>query len=84
MNPGCRIQGELRYRRHTEQHFGSILSIERVFFLYDQPARLVDPESLEIGLEEALQRNVGGFSEGQRAHLAFHRESVFLQSRLRR
>jgi predicted restriction endonuclease len=42
-------------------------------------------ESLRrMGLEEALQRNVGDFSEGQRAYLAFHRESVFLQSRMRR
>jgi hypothetical protein len=42
-------------------------------------------ESLRrMGLEEALQRNAGGFSAGQRAYLAFHRESVFLQSRLRR
>lgn len=37
-----------------------------------------------MGLEDALQRKVGGFSEGQRAYLTFHRDSVFLQSRMRR
>jgi len=37
-----------------------------------------------LELEEALQRNVGGFSEGQRSYLAFPRASVLLQSRLRR
>lgn len=42
-------------------------------------------ESLHrMGLEDALRRNVGGFSEGQRSYLAFHRESVFLESRMRR
>lgn len=55
----------------------------------DSGAVLVSPvvhrESLRrMGLEDALQRNVGGFSEGQRAYLAFHRDSVFLQSGLRR
>ena len=55
----------------------------------DSGAVLVSPvvhrESLRrMGLEDALQRNVGGFSEGQRSYLAFHRDSVFLQSRLRR
>jgi hypothetical protein len=37
-----------------------------------------------MGLEDALRRNVGGFSEGQRTYLAFHRDSVFLESRMRR
>jgi hypothetical protein len=42
-------------------------------------------ESLRrMGLEDALRRNVGGFSEGQRTYLAFHRDSVFLESRMRR
>lgn len=55
----------------------------------DSGAVLVSPvvhrESLQrMGLEDALRRSVGGFSEGQRAYLAFHRDSVFLQSRLRR
>lgn len=37
-----------------------------------------------MGLDETLlRRNVGGFSEGQRSYLAFHRDSVFLQSRAR-
>jgi hypothetical protein len=38
----------------------------------------------KMGLEDALRRNVGGFSEGQRSYLAFHRDSVFLESRMRR
>jgi hypothetical protein len=33
--------------------------------------------------EELLRRNVGGFSEGQRSYLAFHRDSVFLEARVR-
>jgi hypothetical protein len=55
----------------------------------DNGTVLVSPvahrESLQrMGLEDALRRNVGGFSEGQRTYLAFHRESVFLQSRTTR
>ena len=34
-----------------------------------------------MGLEEALRRNVGGFTGGQKAYLAFHREGVFLEAR---
>lgn len=34
-----------------------------------------------MGLDEALRRNVGGFTGGQKAYLAFHRESVFLEAR---
>ena len=33
------------------------------------------------GVEEALRRNVGGFTGGQKAYLAFHREGVFLEAR---
>jgi predicted restriction endonuclease len=55
----------------------------------DNGTVLVSPvahrESLQrMGLEDALRRNVGGFSEGQRTYLAFHRESVFLESRITR
>jgi hypothetical protein len=55
----------------------------------DNGTVLVSPvahqESLRrMGLEDALRRNVGGFSDGQRAYLAFHRDSVFLESRMRR
>jgi hypothetical protein len=56
----------------------------------DNGTLLISPvthrESLHrMGLDEALlRRNVGGFSEGQRSYLAFHRDSVFLQSRVRR
>ncbi|MEO8460695.1 MAG: HNH endonuclease signature motif containing protein, partial [Dokdonella sp.] len=39
-------------------------------------------ESLHrMGLEAARTVNVGGFSEGQRRYLSFHRESVFLEAR---
>jgi predicted restriction endonuclease len=56
----------------------------------DNGTLLVSPvahrESLHLmGLDEALlRRNVGAFSEGQRSYLAFHRDSVFLQSQVRR
>jgi len=33
---------------------------------------------------ESPQRNVGGFTEGQRRYLEFHREAVFLEARVRR
>jgi hypothetical protein len=46
---------------------------------------VVHRESLHrMGLDDALRRNVGGFSEGQRSYLSFHRESVFLESRITR
>ena len=46
---------------------------------------VVHRESLHrMGLDDALHRNVGGFSEGQRSYLSFHRESVFLESRITR
>ena len=35
----------------------------------------------KMGLEEALDRNVGGFTSCQKSYLAFHRESVFLEAR---
>ena len=40
------------------------------------------PESLvRMGLDSRRSFNVGGFSEGQRRYLEFHRESVLLRSR---
>lgn len=36
-----------------------------------------------MGLDPALLGSVGAFSSGQRSYLAFHRENVFLQARLR-
>lgn len=36
-----------------------------------------------MGLEDALNTNVGHFSDGQKTYLAFHRESVFLEARRR-
>ena len=38
------------------------------------------PSLLRMGLDPASIKNVGRFSEGQRSYLAFHRDSVFLQS----
>src|SRR5690606_34634584 len=41
-------------------------------------------ESLRLmGLEDALYGNVGAFSDGQKAYLSFHRESVFLEARMK-
>src|SRR5690606_14090637 len=63
---------------------------DRGFISFEDTGKvLVSPvahhESMRrMGLEDALRRNVGAFSEGQRSYLAFHRDSVFLQSRLRR
>ena len=34
-----------------------------------------------MGIEVAARVNVGVFSEGQRRHLEFHREAVFLEAR---
>lgn len=43
---------------------------------------VVHRESLtRMGLGDALRQNAGGFSEGQKAYLAFHRESVFLEAK---
>jgi hypothetical protein len=41
------------------------------------------PSLVKMGLEGAGLEYVGSFTEGQRAYLAFHRDSVFLQSRSR-
>ena len=38
------------------------------------------PSLLKMGLDPSALKNVGGFSDGQKRYLAFHRESVFLQS----
>ena len=40
------------------------------------------PSLRAMGLDPNTLGNVGGFSEGQRKYLSFHRESVFLQARL--
>ena len=42
------------------------------------------PSMKRMGLDPADFGNVGHFSEGQRRYLAFHRESVFLEARLKR
>jgi len=40
------------------------------------------PSLVKMGLDPQTISSVGSFSEGQRAYLSFHRESVFLQARL--
>jgi hypothetical protein len=46
---------------------------------------VVHRESLRrMGMLPAERRNVGGFTEGQRRYLEFHREAVFLEARVRR
>jgi hypothetical protein len=37
-----------------------------------------------MGIPPDERRNVGAFTEGQRRHLEFHREAVFLKARVRR
>jgi hypothetical protein len=36
-----------------------------------------------MGIETETAFNVGGFPEGQRRHLDYHREMVFLEARTR-
>ena len=44
---------------------------------------VVDLPSVErMGITSAMLRNVGGFSEGQRAYLAFHRKELFLKAKV--
>jgi putative restriction endonuclease len=38
------------------------------------------PSMVRMGLDPAGLRNVGGFSDGKHQYLAFHRDSVFLQT----
>ena len=63
---------------------------DRGFISFEDGGRvLVSPvahqESLrKMGLEGALRANVGGFTDGQKAFLSFHRESVFLEARYKR
>ena len=46
---------------------------------------VVHRESLKrIGIPPDEKRNVGAFSEGQRRYLEYHRDSVFLEARVRR
>jgi len=46
---------------------------------------VVHQESIrKMGLEEALRKNVGGFTDGQKSYLSFHRENVFLEARYNR
>ena len=42
------------------------------------------PSMQKMGLDPAALGSVGTFSTGQRRYLAFHRENVFLEARLKR
>jgi hypothetical protein len=59
---------------------------DRGFISFENSGELlVSPVAHEVSLRKmgvpAGQRvNVGGFSQGQRRYLEFHRESVFLQA----
>ncbi|MEX0735188.1 MAG: HNH endonuclease signature motif containing protein [Steroidobacteraceae bacterium] len=45
---------------------------------------VVHRESLRrMGIAPEERRNVGGFTEGQRRYLEFHREAVFLEARVK-
>ncbi|MEX2149672.1 MAG: HNH endonuclease signature motif containing protein [Steroidobacteraceae bacterium] len=45
---------------------------------------VVHRESLQrMGIPPGERRNVGGFTEGQRRYLEFHREAVFLEARVK-
>ena len=63
---------------------------DRRFIAFEADGRLlVSPvahrASLErMGVPVGEKKNVGGFSEGQRRYLEFHRERVFLEARVRR
>lgn len=63
---------------------------DRGFIAFEGDGRLlVAPvahwASLErMGVPVGEKKNVGGFSEGQKRYLEFHRERVFLEARVRR
>jgi hypothetical protein len=38
------------------------------------------PSLVKMGLDPKLLKNVGGFSDGQKSYLTFHRDSVFLKT----
>ena len=59
---------------------------DRGFISFEDTGKILispvaDIQSLRLmGLEEPLKASVGKFSDGQRAYLSFHRESVFLEA----
>jgi putative restriction endonuclease len=63
---------------------------DRGFISFEDTGRVIispvaDVAALErLGLTEPLSRNVGGFSAGQRGFLAFHRENIFLEAKLKK
>ena len=63
---------------------------DRGFISFENNGRLlVSPVAHRVSLEKmgvpvAEKKNVGGFSEGQKRYLEFHREQVFLEARVRR
>jgi len=63
---------------------------DRGFISFEGDGRLVVspvahvPSLEKMGVPVGERKNVGGFSEGQRRYLEFHRERVFLEARVRR
>jgi putative restriction endonuclease len=63
---------------------------DRGFLTFEDGGRVLvspvahEPSLRRMGLDPSALRSAGGFSEGQRRYLAFHRENVFLQARLGR
>jgi len=83
------------YRERLDGENGLLLTpssdhlFDRGFISFEDSGRLlISPvahaESLRrMGIETDTAFNVGGFSEGQRRHLDYHREMVFLEAHTR-
>jgi putative restriction endonuclease len=60
---------------------------DKGFISFEDTGRLIvapvaDPVSLQrMGIDGEVEVNVGGFSQGQRQHLEFHRENVLRMAR---
>lgn len=92
----CKPWRDSSNRERLDAENGLLLSpdvdhlFDRGFISFeDNGSVLISPvahqESLEkMGLDQALRKNVGAFTEGQRAYLSYHRENVFLEARYRR
>jgi hypothetical protein len=80
-----RGQGKFRERVSHIEHACRITGVNRPEYLiasHCKPWR--DCESLRrMGIPPDERRNVGGFTEGQRSYLEFHREAVFLEARVK-
>ena len=85
-----RGQGKFRERVSRIEHACRMTGVNRPEHLiasHCKPWRDCESndESLRhMGIPPEERRNVGGFTEGQRRYLEFHREAVFLEARVRR